>query len=102
MSSQAAGQRHSAPPAVVKGIVDGWNRVGAQIKFNARSVREMGTAVVRYRTEILRLIAQMSLGTGALALIGGTVAVVGFMTLTTGAVIAVQGYNDSRASAWKR
>ncbi len=36
----------------------------------------------------------MSLGTGALALIGGTVAVVGFMTLTTGAVIAVQGYNE--------
>ena len=29
-----------------------------------------------------------------MALIGGTVAVVGFMTMTTGAVIAVQGYNE--------
>ncbi|MCI4674002.1 ABC transporter permease [Candidatus Mycolicibacterium alkanivorans] len=94
MTGKAAGQRHSAPPTVVKGMVDGWNRIGTQIKFNARSVREMGIAVVRYRTEILRLIAQMSLGTGALALIGGTVAIVGFMTLTTGAVIAVQGYNE--------
>ena len=38
--------------------------------------------------------AQMSLGTGALAVIGGTVVIVGFLTLTTGAVIAVQGYNQ--------
>ena len=78
----------------VHGAVGGWNRFGEQIKFNARSIREIGIAVTRYRTEILRLIAQMSLGTGALALIGGTVVVVGFMTLTTGAVIAVQGYNE--------
>ena len=46
----------------------GWNRVGEQIKFNALSIREIGIALTRYRTEILRLIAQMSLGTGALAL----------------------------------
>ena len=78
----------------VHGAVGGWNRVGGQIKFNARSIREIGIAVTRYRTEILRLIAQMSLGTGALALIGGTVVIVGFMTLTTGAVIAVQGFNE--------
>lgn len=77
-----------------RGLVDGWNSVGEQIAFNARSVREMGTALLRYRTEIMRLIAQMSLGTGALALIGGTVVVVGFLTLATGAVIAVQGYNE--------
>lgn len=36
----------------------------------------------------------MSLGTGALAVIGGTVAIVGFLTLTTGALVAVQGYNQ--------
>lgn len=86
--------RHSGWPVAVQGLVGGWNRVGAQIAFNARSVREIGIALVRYRTEILRLIAQMSLGTGALALIGGTVVVVGFLTLATGAVIAVQGYNE--------
>ncbi|AQT77971.1 ABC transporter permease [Mycolicibacterium litorale] len=85
---------HSTVQNVVHGVADGWNRIGTQIAFNARSVREMGIALTRYRTEILRLIAQMSLGTGALALIGGTVVVVGFLTLTTGAVIAVQGYNE--------
>ncbi len=86
--------RHSAISAAALGVAGGWNRVGTQIAFNARSVREIGIALVRYRTEIMRLIAQMSLGTGALALIGGTVVVVGFLTLTTGAVIAVQGYNE--------
>ena len=47
-----------------RSVVDSWNRVGAQIKFNVRSVRETGIALTRYHTEILRLIAQMSLGTG--------------------------------------
>ena len=35
----------------------------------------------------------MGMGTGALAVIGGTVVIVGFLTLSTGALIAVQGYN---------
>ena len=38
-------------------------------------------------------IAVMGMGTGALAVIGGTVVIVGFLTLSTGALIAVQGYN---------
>lgn len=87
-------EKHSAVSAATLSVAGGWNRMGTQIAFNARSVREIGIALVRYRTEIMRLIAQMSLGTGALALIGGTVVVVGFLTLTTGAVIAVQGYNE--------
>src|SRR6202012_4114685 len=46
-----------------------------------------------YPGEVLRLIAVMGMGTGALAVIGGTVVIIGFLTLTTGALIAVQGYN---------
>ena len=42
---------------------------------------------------MLRLIAVMGMGTGALAVIGGTVVIIGFLTLSTGALIAVQGYN---------
>ncbi|RZT24579.1 phospholipid/cholesterol/gamma-HCH transport system permease protein [Mycobacterium sp. BK558] len=87
-------EKHPGHSTAAQGLVRGWNRFGTQIAFNARSVREIGTAVVHYRTEILRLIAQMSLGSGALALIGGTVVVVGFLTFATGAVIAVQGYNE--------
>jgi phospholipid/cholesterol/gamma-HCH transport system permease protein len=36
----------------------------------------------------------MGLGAGALAVIGGTIAIVGFLTLSTGALVAVQGYNQ--------
>ncbi|WP_319453092.1 MULTISPECIES: ABC transporter permease [unclassified Mycobacterium] len=76
------------------GFANGWNSIGRQTQFFALTIRSIGTAVVRYKTEMIRLIAQMSLGTGALAVIGGTVVVVGFLTLSTGALIAVQGYNQ--------
>jgi phospholipid/cholesterol/gamma-HCH transport system permease protein len=72
----------------------GWLRVGRQTRFYGYTLRSIADAVVHYKTEIVRLIAQMSLGTGALALIGGTVVVVGFLTLSAGALIAVQGYNQ--------
>jgi len=51
-------------------------------------------AITRYKKETLRLIAEISMGTGALAVIGGTVVVVGFLTLFAGATIAVQGYSS--------
>jgi len=71
-----------------------WNRIGTQTEFFGRTLRSSGDAVANYKSEIVRLIAQMSLGTGALALIGGTVVIVGFLTLAAGALVAVQGYNQ--------
>lgn len=72
----------------------GWNRIGAQAEFYGQTVRSISDAFVHYKWELVRLIAQMSLGTGALVVIGGTVAIVGFLTLSTGALVAVQGYNQ--------
>ncbi|MDG4668067.1 ABC transporter permease [Mycobacterium sp. 236(2023)] len=81
----------------------GWhneaNRVGEQTQFYFRTLGSIGDAVVHYKGETLRLIAQMGLGTGALAIIGGTVAVVGFLTMMTGALVAVQGYNQLAATS---
>ncbi|MES3636598.1 ABC transporter permease [Mycobacterium intracellulare] len=71
-----------------------WVRVGAQAQFYAATLRAIGDVFVRYKTELFRLIAQMGLGSGALAVIGGTVVVVGFLTITTGALSAVIGYNQ--------
>lgn len=73
---------------------DGWVQLGAQTQFFVETLVSMGDVFRRYRTELLRLIAQMGLGSGALAVIGGTVVIVGFLTLTTGALVAVQGYNQ--------
>jgi phospholipid/cholesterol/gamma-HCH transport system permease protein len=75
-------------------FVGGWNRIGEQTHFYARTVGAVWDACAHYKSETVRLIAQMSLGTGALAVIGGTIAIVGFLTLSTGALIAVQGYNQ--------
>ena len=75
-------------------FVAGWNRLGEQAQFFGSSLFSTGDALKNYRKEIVRLIAQMSLGTGALAVIGGTVAIVSFLTLATGALVAVQGYNQ--------
>jgi phospholipid/cholesterol/gamma-HCH transport system permease protein len=78
----------------VNGLVDGWNRVGTQTKFYGRTLRSIVYVFTHYRVELIRLIAQMGLGAGALIIIGGTVAIVGFLTVTTGALVAVQGYSD--------
>ena len=78
----------------VSGWGAGWNRIGRQTKFYGRTLRGIWDAVVYYPGEVIRLIAQMGLGAGALAVIGGTIAIVGFLTLSTGALVAVQGYNQ--------
>jgi len=78
----------------VDGWVEGWNRIGRQTKFYGLTLKGIWDAFTHYKVELLRLIAQMSLGTGALAVIGGTVVIVGFLTLSAGSLIAVQAYNQ--------
>jgi phospholipid/cholesterol/gamma-HCH transport system permease protein len=76
------------------GWVDGWNRIGSQTQFYAQTIKGIADALFRYQSEVIRLIAQMSLGVGALAIIGGTIVIVGFLTLSAGSLIAVQAYNQ--------
>lgn len=71
-----------------------WTDIGVQTQFYVRAIASIGDAAMNYRTELIRLIATMGLGAGALAVVGGTVAIVGFLTTTTGALVAVQGYNQ--------
>jgi phospholipid/cholesterol/gamma-HCH transport system permease protein len=78
----------------VRGWIAGWDRVGEQTQFYFKTLGSTTDAFVHYKVELIRLIAQMGLGAGALAVIGGTVVIVGFLTLTTGALVAVQGYNQ--------
>ena len=68
-------------------------RLGEQTAFYGQALWGTADAVRRHPTMVLRQIAGMGMGTGALAVIGGTVVIVGFLTLSTGALIAVQGYN---------
>ncbi len=50
-------------------------------------------AFKNYRREALRLVAEIGMGTGAMAVIGGTVAIIGFVTSSpAGSLIAIQGF----------
>ncbi len=66
--------------------------LGDQLAFYARALAWTPRAVRRYPREILRLMSEVSFGSGALALIGGTVGVMIGMTLFTGTVVGLQGY----------
>ena len=66
--------------------------LGDQLVFYARALAWTPRAIRRYSKEVLRLLAEVSFGSGALALIGGTVGVMVAMTLFTGTVVGLQGY----------
>lgn len=93
-SSTVAGSRFPRAGHQLRKWSARWNRIGEQAEFYGRTVRSIVDAFRLYKWELVRLMAQMSLGTGALVVIGGTVAIVGFLTLSTGALVAVQGYNQ--------
>jgi phospholipid/cholesterol/gamma-HCH transport system permease protein len=78
----------------VRGFVDGWNRLGSQTAFYVKALGFVWEAVVRYKVETLRLIANMSLGVGALAIIGGTVVIVTTLTMSTGGLVGIQLYRS--------
>ncbi|MEZ0366874.1 MULTISPECIES: MlaE family ABC transporter permease [Mycobacterium] len=69
-------------------------RLGDHTLFYGKALGGAPFAATRYRHEIIRLIAEISMGTGTLAMIGGTVVIVGFMTLAAGGTLAVQGYSS--------
>jgi phospholipid/cholesterol/gamma-HCH transport system permease protein len=60
--------------------------------FIGTAVGQIPFAVSRYRKEVLQLIAQIGMGSGAMAIVGGTVAIVGFVTFSGGSLIAIQGF----------
>ena len=68
--------------------------IGDHTLFYGKSMAGIPFAVTRYRREIVRLIAEISMGAGTLAMIGGTVVIVGFLTLAAGGTLAVQGYSS--------
>jgi phospholipid/cholesterol/gamma-HCH transport system permease protein len=70
------------------------SKAGNQTIFFGRAIRGVPYAVARFRVEIIRLVAEISMGAGTLAMIGGTVVIVGFLTLAAGGTLAVQGYSS--------
>ncbi|MFC5142785.1 MlaE family ABC transporter permease [Actinomycetospora rhizophila] len=72
------------------GVLD---TLGDQASFYARTLGWIPKSVTRYRREVLRLLTEVAFGSGALALIGGTVVIVATLTFFTGSVVGLQSYS---------
>jgi phospholipid/cholesterol/gamma-HCH transport system permease protein len=68
--------------------------LGDQLRFHGNAYSRMPRALKHYPKEIVRLLAEVSLGSGALALIGGTVMVIGFLTAASGIEVGLQAYTS--------
>src|SRR6266550_542515 len=66
--------------------------LGGQLEFYLRAFAWTPRTLRRYKREIVRLLAEVSFGSGALAVAGGTVGVICFLTFFTGTEVGLQGY----------
>jgi phospholipid/cholesterol/gamma-HCH transport system permease protein len=69
-----------------------WNRLGDQATFYVKALVSIGDALRKYKSEVLRVVADMSLGVGALALIGGEVVILAVLTGSAAAIVGIFGY----------
>ena len=66
--------------------------LGAGLRFHIGVLVAIPKAIRFHPKEIARLLSEVSFGTGALAVIGGTIGVMLGMTLFVGTVVGMQGY----------
>ena len=70
----------------------GLDSLGRELKFYIKAISWTPRTLRRYRREIVRLLAEVTLGSGALAVIGGTVGVITALAFFTGTEVGLQGY----------
>ena len=66
--------------------------LGQDLRFYGLVLAWIPRTLKRYPHDILRLLSEVSFGSGALAVIGGTIGVMVGMTLFVGTVVGMQGY----------
>jgi phospholipid/cholesterol/gamma-HCH transport system permease protein len=74
--------------------IEALDSLGEQMRFYVRSLAWSGRTLRRYKKEVVRLLAEVSLGSGALSVIGGTVGVIAFLAFFTGSQVGLQGYSS--------
>ena len=68
------------------------DNLGDQLSFYIKALAWTPRSVRRYKKEILRILAEVALGSGSLAVIGGTIGVITMMAFFTGTEVGLQGY----------
>lgn len=70
------------------------DEAGEQVNLYVAGFLFIPYALRNYRREILRLLAEVTFGSGALAVVGGTVVTVAFLTSFAGIELGIQGYTQ--------
>src|SRR6266516_3648920 len=78
---------------VVNAPLGALDQLGDQMSFYARAVAWTPRTIQHYKKETMRILSEVVFGSGSLAVIGGTVGVIGFMCFFTGTEVGLQGYN---------
>jgi phospholipid/cholesterol/gamma-HCH transport system permease protein len=73
-------------------VVNPLGDLGAQLAFYGKCLGWIPKTFVHYRKEWLRLLAEVSLGSGALLVGGGTVGVIFFLSFFTGTQVGLEGF----------
>jgi phospholipid/cholesterol/gamma-HCH transport system permease protein len=77
---------------IVNAPLNWLDTLGDQLSFYLRALAWIPRTLRRYMRETMRILAEVSFGSGALAVIGGTIGVMVGMTVFTGTVVGLQGY----------
>jgi phospholipid/cholesterol/gamma-HCH transport system permease protein len=91
-TSAPGGRAVRAVAAPVRAIGSFLDSVGRQLSFYGRALAWIPKSITAYWKEVVRLLAEVSLGTGALTVIGGTVGVITFICFFTGTEVGLEGY----------
>jgi phospholipid/cholesterol/gamma-HCH transport system permease protein len=68
------------------------DQLGDQLGFYLRALGWTPRTLRRYKKEVLRLLSEVVFGSGALAVIGGTIGVIAAMSFFTGTEVGLQGF----------
>jgi phospholipid/cholesterol/gamma-HCH transport system permease protein len=75
-----------------KAPLNSLDKAGEQLTFYGRAIAWTPAVLAKYRKEAMRLLAEVTFGTGGLAVIAGTLGVIIAMSMFTGVVVGMQGY----------
>jgi phospholipid/cholesterol/gamma-HCH transport system permease protein len=81
-----------AARSVVRAPLNAVDRAGEQMSFYSRAIAWIPRTLLHFRKEVLRLLAETTFGSGALAVIGGTVGVIVLLSASVGVVVGLQGF----------
>jgi phospholipid/cholesterol/gamma-HCH transport system permease protein len=77
---------------VVNAPLGALDQLGDQMSFFGRALGWTPRTIQHYKKETLRLLSEVAFGSGSLAIIGGTVGVMAFLSFFTGTEVGLQGY----------